>query len=67
MTERFKKRLNRKLEALEKSNSEMVSTALAFGVEGYIEGAMDCNALTNEEYLAALKQLEEIKDRKGVI
>lgn len=67
MTERFTKRLNRKLETLEKSTSEMVSTALAFGIESYIEGAMDCDALTNEEYFAALKQLEEIKDRKGVI
>lgn len=67
MTERFTKRLNRKLETLEKSNSEMVSTALAFGIESYIEGAMDCDALTNEEYFAALKQLEEIKDRKGVV
>lgn len=67
MTERFTKRLNRKLKTLEKSTSEMVSTALAFGIESYIEGAMDCDALTNEEYFAALKQLEEIKDRKGVI
>lgn len=66
MTERFKKRLDRKLETLEKNNSEMVSTALALGIENYIEGAMDCDALTNEEYFAALKQLEEIKDRKGV-
>lgn len=67
MTERFAKRLNKKLETLEKSNSEMVSTALAFGIESYIEGAMDSNALTSEEYFAAIEQLEEIKNRKGVI
>ncbi len=67
MTERFTKRLDRKLATLEKNNSEMVSAALAFGIESYIEGAMDCDALTQEEYFAALERLEEVKARKGVI